>query len=135
MYHFRKQKYWHFQGYKFFKARLWITADILGLKSTEIFCGKDLMILSNFYSRTKSVSISEETEDSEQPQKAASVHGGEVSGTETRMWRKILPRKFSFKSKQYTLYKIYTSDKSSLNWNGVYFQNRNELYFHVSYGK
>ena len=34
-----------------------------------------------------------------------------------------------------TLYKISTSDKSSYNWNDIYFQNGNKLNFHVRYAK
>ena len=34
-------------------------------------------------------------------------------------------------------YKIvhFTSDKSSQNWNGIYFQKRNKLQFHLGYAK
>ena len=42
MYLFRKQKYWYFQGYKFFCARLWITADIKG-QTSAIFFRQHLM--------------------------------------------------------------------------------------------
>ena len=45
------------------------------------------------------------------------------------------PLKFCCLTLRVTLHKNCTSDKSFQNWNGIYFKNRNELYFHVGYTK